>query len=101
VGAGVLGAIAGGGFAWLSMTYHDEAVSHCAGKACDPTGVSLRDEAVRDGDIATAALAIGGVAVLAGAILWATAPSRKAQATARFGAIAGSHATEVVLQGAW
>jgi hypothetical protein len=101
VGVGLLSAATGGGFAWLSKRYHDEALARCTRNVCDATGVSLRTEAVRDGNIATATIAVGAVAILGGVILWASAPARKAHGTARLGAVASPQATEVVLQGAW
>jgi len=73
-GAGVVGIGIGAGFGIASIGKRDESRDHCVVDACDQTGVGLRDDAMRNGNIATIATIAGGAAVLGGLLLVVTAP---------------------------
>jgi len=78
IGAALVGAGVGATFAVMSKMRHDDANPHCASNICDPTGVRMRQDAVRDGNIATIAFVSAGGALLGGTVLWfAAAPSSK------------------------
>jgi hypothetical protein len=81
-GAGVVGVAVGIGFAVLTKTNNDESLEHCPTdpNLCDAEGVALRDEARSDQTISIVAFVLGGVALVTGAVLVATAPSESAQA---------------------
>jgi hypothetical protein len=60
--------------------------AHCPQEnACDATGVGLNHDAGHAADISTVAFVAGGAALVAGAVLWLTAP----RAAARVGAAPG------------
>ncbi len=73
-GAGVVGLGVGGGFGLSSIKKRDESRSHCVVDQCDSDGVGLRDDALRNGNIATIVTIAGGAAVAGGLILVLTAP---------------------------
>lgn len=87
-GAGmVVGAVLGG----LALAKKGESNqdNHCDAKdRCDDAGLALREEAVRLGNGSTAAIMVGGAALVAGVTLFATAPSGAAKGE-RAGAGAG------------
>jgi serine/threonine-protein kinase len=72
---GVAGIGVAAGFGIDSMQKREAAKNHCAGDACDATGVSLRDKAISSGNVATIAGIAGGAAALGGVVLVLTAPS--------------------------
>jgi hypothetical protein len=71
---GLAGLGIGGYYGLTSLRDHDDAQTHCGAAGCDATGVSLRNDARRTGDVATVALAVGGGLLAVGAIVLATAP---------------------------
>lgn len=73
-GVGVVGVGIGAGFGLSSISKRDESREHCVVDACDATGVGLRDDAIRNGNVATIATIAGGAAVAGGLILVLTAP---------------------------
>jgi hypothetical protein len=73
-GAGVIGVGIGAGFGLSSIGKRNDSRSHCVGDQCDAAGVSLRDDAIRSGNIATIATIAGGAFVAGGLILVLTAP---------------------------
>lgn len=73
-GVGIVGVGVGAGFGLSSLGKRDESRDHCVVDACDATGVSLRDDAIRNGNIATIATIAGGAAVAGGLVLVLTAP---------------------------
>jgi len=73
-GVGAVGIGLGAGFGLSSMSKRDESRTHCVVDACDAEGVSLRDDALSRGNIATIATIAGGAAVVGGLILVLTAP---------------------------
>ncbi len=81
-GLGVLALGAGAVFGVASIAKHDDAERACPGAACaDASGVSLWHDAVTFGDVSTAALVLGGVGVVVGAVLWLAAPTSSGGST--------------------
>lgn len=74
--AGLVGLGVGGAYGLKSLLDRNESRSHCAGDVCDTQGVGLRDDALRNGNIATVTTIAGGVLVVGGIVLLATAPSK-------------------------
>lgn len=73
-GVGAVGLGVGAGFGLSSLGKRDEAREHCVGDACNATGVGLRDDAIRNGNIATISTIAGGAVLLGGIVLVLTAP---------------------------
>ncbi len=73
-GAGAIGIGVGAGFGLSSLSKRDEARTHCVGDACNATGVSLRDDAIASGNIATISTIAGGAVLVGGLVLVLTAP---------------------------
>ncbi len=71
---GVAGVGVGAGFGLSSLGERNAARAHCNGVGCDSDGVSLRDDALRNGNIATISMIAGGAAVAGGLLLVLTAP---------------------------
>jgi len=91
-GAGVIGIVIGSifGVQALSKKNASNASGHCdASDACDPTGIRLRSDSIRAGNISTATFVIGGVALAGGIVLFVTAPSSAATVTRGTSAQAG------------
>lgn len=81
-GVGLVGLGVGAGFGVNSMAKRRESNDHCTGNLCNETGVGLRDDAIRSGNISTIASIGGGVALVGGIILLVTAPSNERRQTA-------------------
>ncbi len=76
-GVGVAGLAASVVAAVIAKNRYSDSLVHCEAAnpdLCDTQGLSIRDDARTDGNVATVALAVGGAAALTGAILWLTAP---------------------------
>jgi hypothetical protein len=78
---GLAGLGVGAYFGAVSLRDHDDAAPHCGPNGCDPTGVSLRDDARQSGTAATIALAAGGGVFAAGLLTFATAPRSTSSGT--------------------
>ena len=74
-GLGVAVVGVGLGFGLSSLAQRNDSRTHCTGDACDATGLTLREDAIRSGSIATIASIAGGAAVAGGLILVVTAPA--------------------------
>jgi hypothetical protein len=102
-GLGVVGLGIGAAFAIIAKNkYNDsKANGQCPDdpNVCDATGVSERNDARRDGDIATVAVGAGAAALVAGVVVWLTAghPMRLATAPIQVSPTLGG----VVARGAW
>jgi hypothetical protein len=91
---GAAGLIAGGVLGLLALSKNSDANgSHCGASAnfsdpnaCDPTGLSLRHDAVNLGNLSTVAFVAGGVVFATGAGIWLLAPSARVQAAPAVGA---------------
>ncbi len=76
-GVGVAGLIAGGVFAILAKSDDTSSRNDCEStdpNMCSQAGVNQRNDARTFGDVATVSLIAGGAAVVAGAVVWFTAP---------------------------
>lgn len=71
---GVVGVGVGAGFGLSSLGKRNESRAHCSALGCDSDGVSLRDDAVRNGNVATISMIAGGAALAGGLLLVLTAP---------------------------
>lgn len=83
-GVGVAGLVVGGVFGGLAASKTGESSGHCADgepDRCDPTGLSLRQEANDMATIANVAIAAGGVLAAGGVVLYLLAPSPSAAST--------------------
>ena len=81
VGAvGIVGVAVGGIFALNAKSKYNDSLKSCPSdkNLCTPDGVSQRDDARSAGNVATVALGVGAVAIVAGAVLWLTAPKSDA-----------------------
>ena len=76
----------GAGFGLSSLSKRNDSRAHCNTVGCDSEGVSLRDDAVRNGNVATITMIAGGAALAGGLLLVLTAP-RDAPPRERAGSI--------------
>ena len=76
-GVGLVGLGVGAGFGINSMAKRKESNEHCDGNLCNQTGVDLRDDAIRSGNVSTIATIAGGAALVGGIILLVTAPNNE------------------------
>jgi hypothetical protein len=78
---GIVGVGIGVAFGVLAMTKHDDSLEFCEpgdDNRCTADGVALRDDALTFAHVSTAGLVVGGVGVVLGIVLVATAPSSDA-----------------------
>ena len=106
VGGLGLAAVAIGAVAGLAAkSNNDEALTHCdATSSCDAQGLSLTSRARSDAAVSTVGFGIGGVALITGAVLYLTAPSKKASgglARLRVAPSVEPRAASLVMGGAW
>jgi hypothetical protein len=76
-GVGIAGLGASAVFAVLAKNTYNQSLNDCEPGnpgACSSTGVSQRNSARTDGDIASIAFGVGAAALVGGAIVWLTAP---------------------------
>jgi hypothetical protein len=87
-GLGVVGLGVGGVFALIAKSKNSDSLGNCSvgvlyndsgylpsgPNSCNTAGVSERNAALTDGNVATVGLSVGAVALVAGAVLWFTAP---------------------------
>ena len=77
---GLAGVAVGTVFGLRSKSAHDEALAHCSGGTCKTQeGVDLVNKARSAGNVSTAAFILGGVGLVAGSVLWFTAPRSKVE----------------------
>jgi hypothetical protein len=70
---GVASVGVGAGFGLSSLGKRNDARTHCTDAGCDAEGVSLRDDALRSGNISTITMIAGGAALAGGILLVLTA----------------------------
>jgi hypothetical protein len=75
-GAGVVGVGIGAGFGLASINDRNGARDHCTGDRCDSDGVSMRQDAISNGNIATISMIAGGAAIAGGLLLVLTTPTK-------------------------
>jgi hypothetical protein len=77
-GAGVVGLGIGAAFGIVALAKKADAIADCQpndARECDPTGLSLRAEGRSAANASTVSFALGGTALAAGILLFATAPA--------------------------
>ena len=95
-GVGVVGLTVGSFFGLQALSKKSEADKTCAGPRCSTDeGVQFGNDAYAAGNLSTVGMVVGGVGLVAGAVLWFTAPKR-AETTQ-----VGIGATGVTLRGAF
>jgi hypothetical protein len=75
---GVVGLAVGIGFTAAAKSTYNNSLADCRSNApdeCTQAGVTQRNSAVNDGNVATIALSVGAAAIAGGLVLWLTAPS--------------------------
>jgi serine/threonine-protein kinase len=80
-GLGIVGLGVGTAFALSAKSKYDDSLNACETAnhdLCNPTGISQRNDARSAGDAATVAFGLGAAALVAGGILWFTAPRASA-----------------------
>jgi hypothetical protein len=105
-GAGIVGLGVGTILAVSAKSTYNDSLSKCEPNnpgLCTPDGVSERSSARSAGDAASVAVAVGGVAVAAGAVLWFLAPRPAATrtASARATVFLAPSLGGAILHGAW
>lgn len=109
-GAGIVGIAIGAGFGGLAISKNSDSTAHCRPdepNVCDADGVALRADAEVAANVSNVGFILGGAALVAGVILFVTAPSgdddrAEAGFELRMQAAATTiGATGLVLQGAW
>jgi serine/threonine-protein kinase len=108
-GIGVAGVIVGGIFGGLTLSKTSDSKAYCSTGSpiqCDPAGLQLRSEAKGLAKVSDIGLAVGGAAMIAGVVLFVTAPTSKAPSTAsalrmQVGPTVGSAAGGLLLRGEW
>ncbi|WP_437573662.1 hypothetical protein [Sorangium sp. So ce887] len=89
VGLGAVGLGVGTVLGFMAKSTFDEATEggHCdeEGRCIDQTGLDLRGDAVRTGNLGTVVFIAGAVLAVGGAVLWITAPSAPDSGTASAG----------------
>lgn len=75
-GLGVAGLVLGTVFVVNARSKYDDSLAGCPvdNNRCTPEGTSLRDDARRNGNIATVAYGVAGAAIITAVVLWVTAP---------------------------
>ena len=89
------------GFGLRARSRWGEAQGDCEGTVCGPRGVALAAEANRAAGLADIGLVVGGVAVVAGVVLFFTAPRAAPPASARLYPLVGRDTVGVGLVGAF
>jgi hypothetical protein len=76
-GVGAASVATGLVFGFLARSDNNDSKDHCdSDDLCDSIGVALVDDAKRNANISTALVSIGGAALIAGGVLWFTAPKK-------------------------
>jgi hypothetical protein len=103
-GVGITGLAASGAFAILAKSTYNQSVGNCESSnanLCTPTGVSQRNTAMTEGNVASVALGVGAAALVAGAITWLTAPSGSSSRNGTTGILVAPWPGGIEMQGAW
>ncbi len=84
-GLGAVGLGVGSAFGLAALSKKNEAQEVCPGQCATQTGVNDWSDAKSNGNVSTALFIGGGIALATGVVLWVTAPSSNAMASARVG----------------
>jgi len=83
-GVGVVGLGVGGILGLGAKSKYNDSLENCqtaSPNLCNPTGLTQRDDARSAGNVATVVVGVGAAALVAGGILWLTAPRSHASAS--------------------
>jgi serine/threonine-protein kinase len=95
VGAGTLAV--SGFFGLRAMSLNSDSKDHCRTDVlCDARGLSLREDALAAGNLATILAGVGGALAVTGVVLWVTAPNSDAP---RVGAVSSGDGAQLLLRG--
>jgi serine/threonine-protein kinase len=105
-GGGLLAAGIGAVFGLKAFSTNDDALAHCHdasdAKRCDPTGLSLTEEARTQATISTVLVTVGGVALAGGIVLYMLAPrAQPTVGTLRVMPFASASSGGALLHTAW
>jgi hypothetical protein len=104
-GVGVAGLGASAIVAVLAKNKYNDSLQNCPTdpNVCNGTGVSQRNDALRDGNISTVVFSVGAAALVGGVIVWLTAPSASGSSSSAASAHVVVQPTlgGAVVQGAW
>lgn len=107
-GVGVAGVVVGAVFGVRSLSENADSDSHCTAGApdrCDEAGLQLRSDARTAATVSTVTFAVGGAAVAAGVVLFATAPAGRSKTSSlshvTVSSRIGPSTASVLLQGDW
>jgi hypothetical protein len=103
-GAGVVALGIGTYFGIAALSKKNDENAQCPGGStgpCNPTGVSLSQTAVSDGNVASVLLGVGAVAVVGAGVLWLTAPKGTPTAAWRVSPLVGRDSAGLSVQGGW
>ena len=87
-GVGIAGLVVGTIFGLKAKSTYDASLANCRAapadkNLCTPAGVSQRNDALFQGNVATVGFVVGAIAVAAGVVLWIVAPPSKEAKSAR------------------
>jgi serine/threonine-protein kinase len=103
-GAGVAGLAVGAIFAVNAKNTFEDSLHHCEAtnqNLCDSTGVAKRGDARSAGDAATVAFGLGAAALVAGGVLWLTAPRPTHESGKPIALSVGATLGGMAMRGAW
>ncbi len=107
-GVGVVGVVVGGVFGAITLSKASASKSHCAPdlSTCDPIGGQLQQDAHTTANVSNATFAIGGAALIAGVVTFATAagtrdPTAPSSGRVTMAPMAGAHMTGLMMRGEW
>jgi hypothetical protein len=84
-GLGVAGLAAGSAFGLAAISKKSQAQASCPDLCSTQSAVDAWSDAKAEGNVSTALFVVGGVALAGAVVLWVTAPTPSAGATARIG----------------
>lgn len=102
-GVGLAGLAAGGVLGLVAKSKNDDAMqNHCQPTSfCDAEGLRLTDQARTFGNASTIAFVSGGVALATGAVLFFTAPKRRAEGSVHAQPMVSARGGGLVVGGSW
>jgi hypothetical protein len=103
-GAGVAAIATGSVFAFVSMYEYSQSNNGCnAANQCFPDALASRQSSLQHGDWATGFVGAGAALVVAGALLWLTAPGQDPPTTGRLGVVSALSPSSgsLGLRGSW
>ena len=103
-GLGIVGLAVSAGLAVVAKNKYNDSVPNCPSadhRMCNPQGLQQRGDALSAGDAATVAFGLGAAALVAGGLLWFTAPRGVGSASGRTGIALSPTIGGAVLRATW